>query len=132
MITQANIVLSATFIWFNRRCEMKTDLDLPSKQRFLGRPGTRLGWWAVGLGAAFVVLWIINSTVFMPTTELIPWRQVVLPFYGVFTMLCGFAAGIVGLIALIWRHERSWLVWLTLLPGLFVLVFVLGEFLVPH
>jgi hypothetical protein len=86
----------------------------------------------VGLGAAFVVLWIINPTVFMPTAVLIPWHQVVLPFYGIFMMLCGFAAGIVGLIAVIWRHERSWLVWLAILPGLFVLFFVLGEFLVPH
>jgi hypothetical protein len=47
-------------------------------------------------------------------------------------MLCGFAAGIAGLIAVISKRERSWLVWLTLLPGLFVLAFVLGEFLVPH
>jgi len=47
-------------------------------------------------------------------------------------MLCGLAAGIVGLIAVIRRHERSWLVWLTILPGLLVLLFVLGEFLVPH
>jgi hypothetical protein len=30
------------------------------------------------------------------------------------------------------QHERSWLVWLTILPGLFVLFLVLGEFLVPH
>jgi len=35
-------------------------------------------------------------------------------------------------IAVIRRHERSWLVWLTMLPGLFVLFLVLGEFLVPH
>jgi hypothetical protein len=111
---------------------MKTESSLTTRHRFLGRPGTRLGWWAVGLGVAFVVMWIINSILFMPASVEIPWRQLVLPFYGIFMMLCGFAAGIVGLIALIWRHERSWLVWLTLIPGLFVLVFILGEFLVPH
>jgi len=111
---------------------MKADSSLALRQRFLRRPGTRLGWWALGLGAVFVVLWIINSTVFMPSTVLIPWRQVLLPFYGIFMLLCGLAAGIVGLIAVIRGHERSWLVWLTLLPGLFVLIFVLGEFLVPH
>jgi len=96
------------------------------------RPSTRLGWWAVGLAAAFVVMWIINATVFMPTTVLIPWRQAVLPFYGIFMMLCGLAAGIVGLIAVVRRRERSWLVWLTLLPGLFALFVLLGELLVPH
>jgi hypothetical protein len=75
---------------------------------------------------------IINSTIFMRLPEDVTWRVTVLPFYGIFMMLCGFAAGIVGLIAVTRQHERSWLVWLTLLPGLFALVFVLGEFLVPH
>ncbi len=100
-------------------------------RRIIRWPSTRLGWWSVGLAATYVVLFIINSTVFMPSIVEVPWRQTVLPFYGIFMMLCGFAAGIVGLIAVIWRHERSWLVWLTILPGLFVLVFVLGVFLVP-
>ena len=96
------------------------------------RPSTRIGWWSVGLAAAFVVMWIINSTVFMPTTILIPWRQMILPFYGILMMLCGLGAGILGLIAVTRQHERAWLVWLAMLPGLFVLFFVLGEFLVPH
>lgn len=120
---------------------MKTDSGLPVKlppmgqplrPRIIGWPSTRLGWWSVGLAAAYMVLSIINATVFMPSIVLVPWRQVVLPFYGIIMMLCGFAAGIIGLIAVIRQHERSWLVWLTILPGLFVLVFVLGEFLVPH
>jgi len=99
---------------------------------FTEKPHTRLGRWAVGLGILFVVLFLINSFVFMPTSSDAPWRQVVLPFYGIFMLLCGLAAGIIGLVAVIRRHERSWLVWLTLLPGLLVLFLVLGEFLVPH
>jgi uncharacterized membrane protein len=98
----------------------------------LGRLTSQLGWWSVGLAATFAVLFIINSTVFMPSTVEVPWRQVVLPFYGIAMLSCGLAAGIVGLIAVIRRHERSWLVWLTMLPRLMVLAFVLGEFLVPH
>jgi hypothetical protein len=46
--------------------------------------------------------------------------------------LCGLAAGIIGLIAVIRKHERSWLVWLTILPTVLTLIFLLGEFLVPH
>ena len=120
---------------------MKTDSGLPVsvppsgqplRRRFLGRPSTRLGWWSVGLAAVFVVLWIINTVVFMPSTVVVPWGQVILPFYGIFMILCGFAAGVVGLIAVIGRGERSWLVWLTILPALLVLFLVLGEFLVPH
>ena len=98
----------------------------------LSTPSTRLGWWAVILAATFVVLFLINSTVFMPSTVEIPWRQVVLPFYGIAMLLCGLAAGIVGLIAVSRRYERSCLVWFTLLPGLWVIFLVLGEFLVPH
>jgi hypothetical protein len=79
-----------------------------------------------------VVLFIINSTVFMPSTAEVPWREAVLPFYGIAMLSCGLAAGIVGLMAVIRRHERSWLVWITILPGLLVLFLVLGEFLVPH
>ena len=101
-------------------------------RRILGRPSTRLGWWAVGLGAAFVALIIINATLFVPSTVAAPWRQAVLPFYSIAMLSCGLAAGIVGLIAVIRWRERSWLVWLTILPGLFVLFLLLGEFLVPH
>jgi len=120
---------------------MKTDPGLPLsvppssqpvRRRFFGWPSTRPGWWSVGLAATFVVLLIINFLVFMPATEEAPWRQAVLPFYGIFMISCGFAAGVVGLIAVVRRRERSWLVWLTIPPGLFILVFVLGEFLVPH
>jgi hypothetical protein len=99
---------------------------------FLSTPSTKLGWWSVALAATFAALFIINSTVFMPSTVEVPWRQAVLPFYGIAMLSCGLAAGIVGLIAVIRRHERSWLVWLSMLPGLMVVAFVLGEFLVPH
>jgi len=98
----------------------------------LRRPSTRLGWWSVVLAVTFVVLDIINSAVFMQLTSDAPWRHVILPFYGIAMLSCGLVAGIVGLIALIRQHERSFFVWLTLIPGLGVVLFVLGEFLVPH
>jgi len=106
--------------------------EQPLSGRFWGWPSTPLGWWSIGLGATFVVLFMINATVFMPSTVVVPWRQTILPYYGIFMLLCGLASGIVGLIALVRRRERSWLVWLTVLPALWVLFMVLGEFLVPH
>ncbi|MCX5973215.1 MAG: hypothetical protein NTU59_00765 [Coprothermobacterota bacterium] len=104
----------------------------PFWRRIIRRPSTRLGWWSVGLAAAYGILMIINSTIFMRLPQDVTWRVTVLPFYCLFMMLCGLAAGIVGLIAIVRQHERSWLVWLAILLGLFALVFVLGEFLVPH
>lgn len=101
-------------------------------RRFLSRPSTKFGSRAVALAGTFVVLFMINATVFMPSTDDAPWRRVVLPFYGIAMLACGLASGISGLMAVIRQHERSWLVWLTLLPGLLVVSLVLGEFLVPH
>lgn len=98
----------------------------------LATPHTKPGQWSVRLGAAFVILFLINSFVFMPTSGDAPWRHIILPFYGILMLLCGLAAGIVGLISVLRQHERSWLVWLTLLPGLLVLSLLLGEFLFPH
>jgi hypothetical protein len=74
-----------------------------------------------------VVLFIINTAVFLPAPGVVPWREA---FVGIVLLLCGIGGGIAALIALIRRHERSALVWLALLPGLFVL-FMIGEFLVP-
>lgn len=103
-----------------------------SSNPFTEKPHSKLGWWAVRLGAAFIVLFLINSFVFMPTSSDAPWRQVILPFYGIFMLLCGLTSGIVGLVAVTRQHERSWLVLLTLLPGLWVVFMLVGEFLFPH
>lgn len=59
-------------------------------------------------------------------------RETILPFYGILMLSYGVAAGITGLIAVLSRGERSWLVWLTILPGLMVVTLILGEFLAPH
>lgn len=99
---------------------------------FLTMPSTPLGCWAGRLAVAFVILFLINSFVFMPSSSDAPWRHVILLFYGIFMLLCGLASGIFGWIAVIRHHERSWLVILTLLPGLWVAFMLVGEFLFPH
>lgn len=100
------------------------------------RPHTRLGWWSLRLAALFIVLFVINSALFIPllgqSTANPWWQHALLPFYGIFMLLCGLAAGVSAMLAVTRQHERSWLVWLTLLPAAFVLFLLLGEFLVPH
>ena len=86
---------------------------------FTEKPHTKLGRWSVGLEILFVVLFVSVTTGF-------------LHFSGFLTITLGVVAGILTLIALIWKGERSWLVWLMLLPGLFAILFALGEILVPH
>ena len=86
---------------------------------FLESPHTKLGWWAVGLTLLFVAL-LLSVT------------NDILPFSGFLTMLFGLVAAFVTLGAFIWKHERSWLIWLMLIPGLFAILFTLGELLYPH
>ncbi len=100
---------------------------------FWSLPSTALGRWAVYLAVAFIVLWVINSLVFMTTSFADEeWRELVLPFYGIGMLAIGFAAGVVGVIAVIRKRERSWVVWFTILPMLLVAMFVLGEIFLPH
>jgi hypothetical protein len=94
---------------------MKTD----QRGIFLRLPRTQLGWWAVGLSVLFVALFIFVTTGFFH-------------FSGMLTMGLGVVAAILTLVAIIWKRERSWLVWLMLLPGLFAIFFASGEILFPH
>ena len=55
-----------------------------------------------------------------------------LHFSGILTITLGVTAGLFDLSALIWKRERSWLIWLMLMPGLFAILFALGEVLFPH
>ena len=86
---------------------------------FLEIPHSRLGRWAVGISLLFAVLFLLVS-------------NDLLLFSGFLTIVLGVVAGLLDLSALIWKRERSWLIWLMLLPGLFAILFALGEVLVPH
>ena len=119
---------------------MKTDtgfeasgaaIHKPSWRRFLSLPSTRLGWWSFTLMVAFLLGMIFNGAVLMQLPEGALWRPLLI-LYGFLLLACGLGAGITAIIALVRMHERSWLVWLPLLAGLFVVFLLLGEFLVPH
>jgi hypothetical protein len=82
-----------------------------------------------------MVLFLLNTFVFMPLGQYAPdlwWREALLPFYGIFMLLCGLAAGVVGIIAIVRSRERSWMTWLGLLPAAWVVFMLLGELLFPH
>jgi peptidoglycan/LPS O-acetylase OafA/YrhL len=105
----------------HRRCDVKTD-----SVQARWRPRTRLGRWAVGLTLTFAAMFLISTTVFAPYYDSdTPFRQAFLPFYWAFMLLCGLTAGVIGLVAMTRQHERSWLVWLALLAGIFSLLIVL-------
>jgi hypothetical protein len=117
---------------------MKVDPDQrPSTVRdqtmeFRKPPRTAPGRWSVRAAVLFLFLFAVNSAVLMQLQVRSAWLLAVLPFYGIAMLLCGLTAGILAGIAILRRGERSWVLWLVLLPGLWVLFMLLGEFLVPH
>jgi hypothetical protein len=85
---------------------------------FLSLPNTKLGWWSVGLSASFLILFIVNAAVLLPAPGVVPWREATV---GIVLLLCGIGGGVAAVFALIRVRDRSWLVWLAMLPAVCVL-----------
>ena len=106
----------------------------PLWRRILGLPGTWVGWWSVGLAVAFFVFFGLFQTLVAAgqrggaTFFSNPWLALSL----LTAAGSAIAAGVTAAVAIFSKGERSLLVFLALLLGLFVLVFALGELLVPH
>lgn len=104
------------------------------RRGFFATPSTKLGRWSVLFAATFIVLMGINGAVFMRLPgEPDGYLRVLLVVFGLAMVACGLAAGILGLMALVLKQERSWLVWLLpILAGLYVVFLLVGEVLFPH
>ena len=106
--------------------------------RFTTRlPTTRLGRVSMWLALVFLVGFAVNMavvpTVGMSTNPAVnEFSRTYLPYWGVTLFASGFIAGAIGLVAILKDKERSIITLLTLVPMLFVTVFMLGEFLLPH
>jgi membrane associated rhomboid family serine protease len=103
--------------------------DTPLWRRFLGVPDTRPGWWSLALALGFFVFLALiflwgrrtghdRSTFFsdpiMAATVLA-------------TGACGVCAGLTGAAGVLWKHERSVLVFAAIVLGAFVAYFAIGE-----
>jgi uncharacterized membrane protein YoaK (UPF0700 family) len=100
-------------------------------------PSTTLGKWAMWLAVAFVVGFMINSALVgiigtSTNAAVNDFSSTYLPYWGVALFACGFVAGVVGLVAMIKDKERSLITLLTVVPMLFVIMFLIGEFTFPH
>ena len=84
----------------------------PLWRRVISLPHTRLGWWAIGLTAGSALLLIFGA--FLVGLGASPWVGSLF----VAGLLGGVAGTVVALIALVGSHERSALVWLSMVAGL--------------
>lgn len=97
------------------------------------RPTTRLGRVACWIGLAFVVWFALNQTIMgfrQQAPDLLP--RALLIAQGLVGLGMGALAGIVALVAVLRAHERSPIVFVAMLPLLFVVFFLAGELLFPH
>lgn len=114
---------------------------VPGEQRagvpeeFNHLPATRSGKWSMWLAAVFAIGFVLNMFLVgaFGRTGAPEWlRTVILPVWGITLMASGVFAGLVGLFAILKAKERSFAVWLALVPGAFAILFVVGEFAFPH
>jgi hypothetical protein len=97
-------------------------------------PKTSLGKWSVGLIAVFILflaLFIILVVSGQRGDETF-FSNLLLTVPMLIAGTCGVAAFVTGLIGIIKSKERSILVFLAIFVGFEIMVFCLGEFLVPH
>ncbi len=90
------------------------------------RPRTKIGGWAVWLSTAFLALYLINSLVLFFLKDDKTWVFGILPIYSLLMMPLGLAGGFLALLAIVRRDNRSRLVWLALLVGLYALFSLIG------
>ena len=106
----------------------------PLWRRILGWPSTRLGWWSVGLSAGFLAFMLLFQLLVASgqrggeTFFSNPWLAVSI----LIAAGSAIAAGATAIVAILWRQERSILMVLSLMLGLLVAVFALGEIVYPH
>ena len=85
--------------------------------RFFQRPATRTGWWSGLLAILAMVMLILNNLGLNPFNEMTGQMQPILVTAFDLIMLGSLLAAIVlGIIAVTGKRERSWLVWLFMIP----------------
>ena len=86
--------------------------------RFHLWPATQLGWWAVCLAIASIVL--------------IPSWRLMGPAGAIPGLSCGLVGGVVALVAMARQKERAIIVAASLVPFIFAVIFLLAELAIGH
>jgi hypothetical protein len=94
--------------------KMGVRAEHPGSRRIAVLPTTKLGWWAVGLTAAFFPL---------------VFAAAVVPGAAALGLGCGIAGGVVAVIAIVRDYDRALTVFAGLVPFVIGLAFMLAELL---
>jgi hypothetical protein len=105
------------------------------------KPGTKIGYWSIGLIVVMPILFAIGSSMTDSLYESVSAGSTILkdiaarPFLAL-SMLTGMAAGvagfITGLLAIIRQKERALLVYLSTVIGGILTLYLIAELAFPH
>src|SRR5438552_14067897 len=111
---------------------MSNSQDVPSRNlSFLGMPRSQFGWWSVGLAILFIglfvawLLYVLATPIARPTFLSDPLHACLL----LGAAAAGIAGGIVGVLAIVAKRERSFLIMLSILAGAVDLFWTIGSLL---
>jgi len=95
----------------------------PKLSKFFQRPATKTGCWAGILALAGILMLAVNNLGLIPLGET-PTRlsSILIQAYNLGMFACLAGAVVLGMIALLGRGERSWMVWLFIVPVVFLVV----------
>ena len=112
---------------------MSDALEAPAKApRFLGLPRTRFGWSSIVLAAAFFVFfWLFWLQRNAPRDRSTFFSDPINALLLISAVASAITGGVTAVAAIIRKRERSFLLLPTLLLGIFVLFFTVGE-LIGH
>lgn len=87
------------------------------RSRFFQRPATKTGWWAGGLAIIVMLMMGVNMLGLNPFEKVTAFDpSFLVRAYDLIMFTSLMAAIVLGVIALIGKRERSWLVWLFMIP----------------
>jgi hypothetical protein len=92
-------------------------------------PRTRLGWWSIGLATTFLVLFVL-WLLYVQATPMARPTFFSDPLHAVLILgaaAAAIAGAIVGVLALVAKRERSFIILLSVLLGAFVLYWTIAE-----
>lgn len=92
----------------------------PERNHIQWMPTTKLGWWAFWLALAFFPLQMLWYPLSFIGLGAIP------------AFLAGICAGVCAVVAVTRDKERALFVFAAMVPLLFVVFFLIGEFTFPH
>lgn len=95
-------------------------------------PKTNLGRWTVKLVVIFLLLLGVTQLVLSFGQSILKSQPFFLAALVIPAGLAGILTFFTGVVSIVKKEERSWLVYVCTLVGFFVLYFVISEFVFPH